>query len=53
MVIAGDNSKFVSAGGDKQFFMWDVTTAQAGMFSRGEMRNSRQNYDPQQQLSSC
>jgi len=28
VAIAEDNSKFVSCGGDKQFFLWDVTTAQ-------------------------
>jgi mitogen-activated protein kinase organizer 1 len=27
-VIAEDNSKFISCGGDKQFFQWDVTSGQ-------------------------
>jgi len=28
VLISDDNAKFASAGGDKDFFLWDVTTAQ-------------------------
>eukprot|EP00927_Polykrikos_kofoidii_P057562 TRINITY_DN51702_c0_g1_i1.p1 TRINITY_DN51702_c0_g1~~TRINITY_DN51702_c0_g1_i1.p1 ORF type:complete len:411 (-),score=47.07 TRINITY_DN51702_c0_g1_i1:10-1212(-) len=28
VIVTDDNSKFISCGGDKHFFQWDVTTAQ-------------------------
>lgn len=28
VIIGADNAKFISCGGDQQFFQWDVTTAQ-------------------------